>query len=91
MKPTKKATRSSLKKVAATTKKTKGFTAEERAAMRERVQELKAESRRGPTDQADGENAVLAKIIYAGSNNTSFQQAQDELDHLAELDVSDGR
>ena len=33
----------------------KGFTDEERAAMKERVQELKA-------DKADGESAVLAKI-----------------------------
>jgi len=32
---------------------------------------------------------VLSKIIYAGSNNTSYQQAQDDLDQLAELDVSD--
>jgi hypothetical protein len=40
-------------------------------------------------DRSQYSNAVLAKIIYAGSNNTSFQQAQDELDHLAELDVSD--
>jgi hypothetical protein len=32
---------------------------------------------------------VLAKIIYAGSNNTSYQQAQADLDRLAELDVSD--
>jgi len=38
-------------------KKPKGFTAEERAAMRERVQELKAE-RAG----ADGESGVLAKL-----------------------------
>ena len=36
-------------------KSTKGFTDEERAAMKERVQELKA-------SQADGESAVLAKI-----------------------------
>jgi uncharacterized protein YdhG (YjbR/CyaY superfamily) len=36
---------------------TKGFTAEERAAMRERAQELKA-AKRG----ADGESDVLAKI-----------------------------
>jgi len=36
-------------------KKVKGFTAEERAAMKERVQELKA-------GKADGESAVLAKI-----------------------------
>src|SRR5215212_4246252 len=38
-------------------KKSEGFTAEERAAMRERAQELKAEAQR-----ADGERAVLAKI-----------------------------
>jgi uncharacterized protein YdhG (YjbR/CyaY superfamily) len=37
----------------------KGFTDEERAAMRERARELKAESRAG---KADGESAVLAKI-----------------------------
>jgi uncharacterized protein YdhG (YjbR/CyaY superfamily) len=41
-----------------TAKKSKGFTAEERAAMKERAQELKAEARR-----ADGEQAVLAKIV----------------------------
>jgi uncharacterized protein YdhG (YjbR/CyaY superfamily) len=35
----------------------KGFTDEERAAMRERARELKAEA-----DKADGESAVLAKI-----------------------------
>src|SRR5882724_7862872 len=43
--------------------KKKGFTDEERAAMKERVQELKAEARRGPrAKQADGESDVLAKI-----------------------------
>ena len=41
----------------------RGFTDEERAAMRERVQELKTATRRGPrADKADGESAVLAKI-----------------------------
>src|SRR4030081_992515 len=39
------------------------FTDEERGAMKERVQELKASARRGPrADKADGESAVLAKI-----------------------------
>ena len=38
-------------------KTSKGFTDEERAAMKERAQELKAEANR-----ADGENALLAKI-----------------------------
>ena len=37
--------------------KSKGFTDEERAAMRERAQELKAEARK-----ADGEKALLAKV-----------------------------
>jgi len=32
---------------------------------------------------------VLAKIAYAGSNNTSYQQAHADLDNLAELEVSD--
>ena len=41
----------------------KGFTDEERAAMRERAQELKADVRRGPrARKADGESDVLAKI-----------------------------
>ena len=40
-----------------------GFTAEERAAMRERARELKAEARRVPrAKKADGESDVLAKI-----------------------------
>src|ERR671920_1270241 len=38
-------------------KKSEGFTAEERAAMRERAKELKAEAQK-----ADGERGVLAKI-----------------------------
>ncbi len=51
----KKATRKSVKSTTATNKKSKGFTDDERAAMKERAQELKA-------DKADGEGAVLAKI-----------------------------
>jgi uncharacterized protein YdhG (YjbR/CyaY superfamily) len=39
----------------------KGFTAEERAAMKARAQELKAEARAGK-DKAAGEDAVLAAI-----------------------------
>ena len=59
----KKATQKSTKSTTATGKKTKGFTDEERAAMKERAQELKAEARRGPrADKAGGESAVLAKI-----------------------------
>ncbi len=42
-------------------KNPKGFTAEERAAMKERAQELKA-AERADKDKTEGENAVLAKI-----------------------------
>jgi len=44
-----------------TTKKSKGFTDEEKAAMRNRSQELKAEARANK-DKAEGESAVLAAI-----------------------------
>ena len=42
-------------------KKDKGFTEEERAAMKERAQELKAEARANK-NKAEGESALLAKI-----------------------------
>jgi uncharacterized protein YdhG (YjbR/CyaY superfamily) len=62
-KPAKKATQKSAKSTTAIGKKSKGFTDEERSAMKERAQEMKAEGRRGPrADKADGESAVLAKI-----------------------------
>ncbi len=58
-----KDTQKSAKSTTATNKKFKGFTDEERVAMKERVQELKTSARRGPrADKADGESAVLAKI-----------------------------
>ncbi|MEZ4668588.1 MAG: hypothetical protein R3E39_11810 [Anaerolineae bacterium] len=44
-----------------TTKKSKGFEAEERAAMKERAKELKAESR-AKQGREDGEKDLLAKI-----------------------------
>jgi len=53
----KKATQKSAKSTTAINKKSKGFTDEERAAMKERAQELKAEAAK-----ADGERALLAKI-----------------------------
>ena len=63
MKPAKKGTQKSLKSTAATGKKPKGFTDEERVAMRERLQEVKADARRGRrADKADGESDVLAAI-----------------------------
>src|SRR5262245_34202855 len=59
----KKETQKSAKSTPLTNKKSKGFTNEDRAAMKERAQELKAEARRGQrADQADGQSDVLAKI-----------------------------
>jgi uncharacterized protein YdhG (YjbR/CyaY superfamily) len=56
-KDTQKSTRSNR----ASNQQAKGFTAEERAAMKERAQELKA-AERATKDKAEGENDVLAKI-----------------------------
>jgi uncharacterized protein YdhG (YjbR/CyaY superfamily) len=63
MDETKTAKKSSQKPAKSSTTKDKRFTDEERAAMRERAQELKAAGRRGPrAGKADGESDVLAKI-----------------------------
>ena len=59
--PAKKGTQKSAKSSAAINKKSKGFTDEERAAMKERAQELKAEARANK-NKAEGESDVLAKI-----------------------------
>ena len=53
----KKDTQKSAKSTTALDKKSKGFTDEERAAMKERAEDLKAEARK-----ADGESALLAKV-----------------------------
>jgi uncharacterized protein YdhG (YjbR/CyaY superfamily) len=53
----KEATQKSAKRTTASGKESKGFSAEERAAMKERARELKAEA-----DKADGERAVRAQI-----------------------------
>ncbi len=60
-KPAKKGTKTSA--TTATGKASQGFTDEERAAMKERAQELKTSARRGSrAGKADGEHDVLAKI-----------------------------
>src|SRR6266704_2577969 len=61
----KKETQKPAKSSATAKKKSKGFTDEERAAMKARAQELKAEARRGTRankNKADGQSDVLAKI-----------------------------
>ncbi len=58
-----KDTQKSAESTTATDKTFEGFTAEERAAMKEHAQELKKAARRGPRAQkADAEGDVLAKI-----------------------------
>jgi uncharacterized protein YdhG (YjbR/CyaY superfamily) len=53
----KKATQKVARRTTESGKTSRGFTDEERAAMKERARELKAEA-----DKADGESALLAKI-----------------------------
>jgi uncharacterized protein YdhG (YjbR/CyaY superfamily) len=57
----KKETQKSVKSTTAANKKSKGFTDEERAAMKERAKELKAEAR-ADKKKADGERDALEKI-----------------------------
>ena len=56
-----KGTQRSARRSTAIDRKSKGFTDEERAAMKERAQELKAEARAN-RNKADGERDVLAAI-----------------------------
>ncbi|HKD17679.1 MAG TPA: DUF1801 domain-containing protein [Thermoanaerobaculia bacterium] len=56
-----KDTRKAARRTTKSGQKVEGFSAEERAAMKERAQELKAAAR-SEKDKAEGESAVLAKI-----------------------------
>ena len=55
-------------------KKSERFTAEERAAMRERAKELKAEAQK-----ADGERAVLAKIAEMPETDRAMAERLHEI------------
>src|SRR5689334_7152763 len=57
----KKETPKSVKSTTSTNKESKGFTSDEKAAMKERAKELKVEAR-AKKGKADGESDVLAKI-----------------------------
>ncbi len=65
--PKKKATGQSAKRTAASGKRSKGFTAEERAAMKERAAEAKAGG-------GEGDGAVLAKIASMPEPDRSMAQ-----------------
>jgi uncharacterized protein YdhG (YjbR/CyaY superfamily) len=59
-------------------KKSNGFTAEERAAMKERAQELKAETRRR-RGKKDGEADVLAKIAEMHGSDRAMAERLHEI------------
>ena len=55
--------------------KSKGFTDEERAAMRERAKELKTAARRGSSARkADGESDLLTKIAEMGKHDRAMAE-----------------
>jgi uncharacterized protein YdhG (YjbR/CyaY superfamily) len=60
------------------TKKDAGFTAEEKAAMKERARELKAEER-ASKDRAAGESALLAKIAEMPEPERTMAQRLHEI------------
>ena len=60
------------------TQKSKGFTNEERAAMRERSKELKAEAR-ASKNKAEGENAALAAIAEMPEPDRSMAKRLHEI------------
>ena len=71
----KTAAQKSSKTGTATRTAVKGFTDEERAAMKERARELQAEARRGPRPRnADGERDVLAKIAEMPSRDRAMAE-----------------
>ena len=74
----KKATQKSAKSATAINKKSKGFTDEERAAMKERAQELKAEERANK-NRAAGESAVLAKIAEMEGQDRAMAERLHEI------------
>jgi uncharacterized protein YdhG (YjbR/CyaY superfamily) len=64
-------------------KKSKGFTAEERAAMKERAQELKAEAQK-----ADGESDLLAKIAEMQGPDRAMAERLHEIVKASAPDLS---
>jgi uncharacterized protein YdhG (YjbR/CyaY superfamily) len=78
-----KATKKSAKSTTAAGRKSKGFTAEERAAMKERARELKAEA-----DKANDEEAVLAKIAEMPEPDRAMAKRIHEIVKTSAPDLS---
>ena len=87
-KPAKTGTQQSAKRT--TGKTSKGFTDEERAAMRERAQELKAAARRGPREGQGGagESDVLAKIAEMPERDRAMAERLHALIKASAPDLS---
>ena len=82
MSPTKNM-RKSPKRATARKKASAGFTAEERAAIRERARELKAAA-----GKADGEREVLAKIAEMPASDRAMAERIHEIVTTAAPDLS---
>jgi uncharacterized protein YdhG (YjbR/CyaY superfamily) len=77
-----KDTQKSAKSTTVTDETSEEWTDEERAAMKERAQELKAEARRAQRakkDKADGERAVLAKIAEMPEPDRAMAERLDAI------------
>jgi uncharacterized protein YdhG (YjbR/CyaY superfamily) len=74
----KKKTQKSAQGSTAINRKSKGFTDEERAAMKERARELKAEARSNK-NRAEGESEVLAKIAEMPEPERAMAQRLHEI------------
>ena len=70
----KKGTRKSAGSTSTTGKTSEKLTDEERAAMKEQLQELKAEGRPADPDKADGETDVLAKIAEMPASDRALAE-----------------
>ena len=69
------------------TQKSRGFTAEEKAAMKERAKELKAEER-ASKDKAAGENALLAAVAAMPEPDRSMATRIHEIVKASAPDLS---
>jgi uncharacterized protein YdhG (YjbR/CyaY superfamily) len=79
----KKTKQKSAKSTAAANRKSKGLTAEERAALKETIAERKAEAGR-----ADGESAVLAKIAEMKGSDRAMAKRIHEIVKATAPDLS---
>ena len=82
-----KETQRSVKSIVASDRASKGFTNEERAAMKERAQELKAQARENRRT-TDGESDVLAKIAEMPEPERAMAKRLHELIKASVPDLS---